>query len=588
MPLRHPTLLVVVAAVAALGVGFSSTPLWDEDEPRFAAIARAMVESGDWVVPTYNGSLAVDKPVLMHWCMAAAMTIFGPHEFAARLPSAAAVLLTALALLRAGRRWFDTETGVVAALAYVGCLLVAIEAHAATPDAILVALTTWATVLAAEPFLPDRSRPAAMADGRRGVSFGRAALVGGLAGLAVVCKGPIGLVGPAAVLLPWLTWQEMARRRTAGTAALRALPAAGLAAVGGLRPLTTLAAAVAVAAPWYVAVSLRTAGAWPAGFFLIHNVGRFMAPMERHGGGLLFHPLAMLVGFYPWSCFLPLAIAVAGWRLWKGVGAATAADPMRLLVVWLAVWVGGFSAAATKLPNYVLPAYPAAALLVAALGMEAARRAAAGRWPHRWWLASGLGWLAFGGAATAAAVLAAARHGAQGAESAAVVGLVPLGGAIVAGWLARRRPLGAVAAFTLTGLLYSALAVGPGGSRLAGANTVPEFVRGLQARDGGTARLGTYLFASPNAVFYSGRRVRQFIVGHDPAAARFLDTGPDAVLLVTEDHYDEIAASIPAGFGIVGRVRPFLRPHDVLAIGRLADGPAAPPTTTATLEELTR
>ena len=70
------------------------------------------------------------------------------------------------------------------------------------------------------------------------------------------------------------------------------------------------------------------------------------------------------------------------------------------------VWVGGFSAAATKLPNYILPAYPAAALLVAALGVEAARQAAtSGRWPHPRWLAAGLASLAFGGIATAATII---------------------------------------------------------------------------------------------------------------------------------------------------------------------------------------
>ena len=150
MPRRHVTLLVLLAAAAALVVGVNRTPLWDEDEPRFAAIARAMVESGDWVVPIYNDQVAVDKPVLMHWCMAAAMTVCGVNEFACRLPSILATLATALALVWAGRRWCDTATGALAALAYVGCLLVAIEAHAATPDAILVALTAWATLLAVD------------------------------------------------------------------------------------------------------------------------------------------------------------------------------------------------------------------------------------------------------------------------------------------------------------------------------------------------------------------------------------------------------------------------------------------------------
>ena len=584
MTFKHPTTLVLVAAAAALAVGFSRTPLWDEDEPRFAAIARTMVESGDWVVPTYNDSLAVDKPVLMHWCMAAAMSVCGANEFSARLPSALAVLLTALALLRAGWRWFDVETGIVASLAYIGCLLVAIEAHAATPDAILVALTAWATLLAAEPFLPDRRTGDAptMNGSLPMLSVPRALAIGGLAGLAVVCKGPIGFVGPAAVIIPWVGWLALERRQAAGGRLLPSLLPAAFATLRAVRPLTVLAATLAVAGPWYVAVSLRTDGAWPAGFFFVHNVGRFLSPMEKHGGSVLFHPLTMLVGFYPWSCFLPLAIVVAGWRLWRRTAPPAIVATLGLLLAWMAVWIGGFSAAATKLPNYILPAYPAAALLVAALGVEAARRAAAARWPHGWWLASGLAWLAFGGAATAATVIVAARHGVPGAEPAALVGLVPVGGAIAAGWLARRHPQGALAALVLTGLIYTALAVGPAGGRLAGANTLPALVRDMQARHDGAARLGTYLLPSPNVVFYSNGHVRQFVMEHDTAAAKFLHTGSDAILLLPENRYAEIAATLPAGWGVVGRTRPIFGKHDVLAIGALPEGTAASPRNAAT------
>ncbi len=119
---HRPLATVLLAGTAALIVGIASGPLWDEDEPRFAAIARTMVETGDWIVPVFNDTLAVDKPVLMHWCMAACMTVFGTTEFAARLPSMIAALVTALALLRAGTRFFDATTGVVAALAWLGCL----------------------------------------------------------------------------------------------------------------------------------------------------------------------------------------------------------------------------------------------------------------------------------------------------------------------------------------------------------------------------------------------------------------------------------------------------------------------------------
>ena len=177
---RHSLAVVLGASIVSMAVGFWPTPFWDEDEPRFAAIARTMLETGDWIVPTYNGTLAVDKPVLMHWCMAACFALFGTTEMAARLPSAVATVLAALALLRAGTRWFSPLAGVLAALAYVGCLLVAIEAHAATPDAILTALTTWATVLVAEAFLPA---PGAPAPGR--LTLARGALVGGLMGVFV-------------------------------------------------------------------------------------------------------------------------------------------------------------------------------------------------------------------------------------------------------------------------------------------------------------------------------------------------------------------------------------------------------------------
>ena len=155
---RHSQLFVSVVAVAVLASGFIRMPFWDEDEPRFAAIAQTMVETGNWTVPMFNGDLAVDKPVLMHWCMAVCFSIFGTNELAARLPSAIAALLTSLALLRFGARCFGPATGIVAAFAYLGCLLVAIESHAATPDSILVALATWATLLLVEPFLPDRQK----------------------------------------------------------------------------------------------------------------------------------------------------------------------------------------------------------------------------------------------------------------------------------------------------------------------------------------------------------------------------------------------------------------------------------------------
>jgi len=596
MPDRHPFAIVLVAGIAALALGTAQAPLWDEDEPRFAVIARTMVETGDWVVPVFNGTLAVDKPVLMHWAMAASMSVFGVNEFASRLPSMIAALATALALLRLGTRLFNPTTGVVAALAWLGSLLAGIEAHAATPDAILTALCTWATVLAAEVLLTAQkgdiprfqaaSPGAAPSPRKRGMSpfflprlsVARAVGIGLLLGLAVVCKGPIGFVGPLAVLVPWAWWVAVDRRLAELPTGpwLRRIAAVAFPAVidviRSLRPVVLTAGMLLAAAPWYVAVWQRTDGAWIEGFFFVHNVGRFMAPMEKHSGGVLFHPLTMLVLFYPWSCFLPLAVVLAAWRTWKRTVPVATVHALGLALVWLGVWVGGFSAAATKLPNYILPAYPAAALVVAIVAVEAARRAATGgNWPHPRWAATGTLSLAFGGVATIATIVVAARYGLPGAEPAAAVGLVPLVGAGACWWLAtRNRPEAALACFTGTALLYTALAVGPAAGQIAKANAIPSFVSGLKADGDVAARLGTFMIASPNVVFYAGGHVNQIVQDDADAAARFLASGPDAVLLVPADRLARVEAVLPAGYGELGRTRPMFRADDVVAIGRVA------------------
>ena len=585
---KHPLVVVVVAAAVTLAVGFAPMPFWDEDEPRFAAIARTMLETGDWVVPMYNDTLAVDKPVLMHWCMAACYRLFGVSEIPARIPSALAALVTALALLRAGTVWFSPRTGVVAALAWIGCLLVGIESHAATPDAILTALTTWMTVLAAESLLGPTST-GSNSTVPRGASpprlpAGRAALIGALGGLAVLCKGPVGFVGPLAVILPWVTalaWQ--AGRDPSASVGRQMLAAirAGLGAVAFIRPVILILAMLAVAAPWYVAVGLRTNGEWPAGFFLIHNVGRFAAPMENHSGGIFFHLVAMLVGFYPWSCFLPFSIVVATWRATRADTPAPERRGLGLGLLWLSVWVGAFSLAATKLPNYVLPAYPAAALVVAATATRLVDRGSVAM-PR--WLTAGLGWVVFGGIATTATILVASQHGLAGATSAALVGLVPILGAAACWWGARSGRFDPVAAMVGLSLVYTALAVGPAAARIAGANALPGLVEQAHRHAGGTARLSTYGQNTPNVVYYARGHVNEWRPEQADRALADLTSGGDRVLLVTEEGLRTIEPNLPSGTGIVGRVRPLFKDGDFLLIGRTD----SPPARQAATESLTR
>jgi len=335
-----------------------------------------------------------------------------------------------------------------------------------------------------------------------------------------------------------------------------------------------------VAAPWYTAVSLRTDGAWLNGFFFIHNVGRFVEPMERHGGSVLLHPLAMLVGFFPWSCFLPLAIVVSLWRIWNRADTPASRHALSLTLVWMAVWVGGFSASATKLPNYVLPAYPAAALLVAAAGVVAAER---GRWPHPAWMAAGMFSLAFGGVITAAAVIVAEQFGLTGAAPAALVGLVPIIGAACL-WYWRREPLRAISALAVTGLVFTGLAVGPAAARIAGANALPALVEEAHRHAGGHARLGTFTQITPNVVYYAHGHVTAWQEPQRDDCLRFLASGPDAVVLVREDDFASLSAGLPAGVGVIGRSRPLFRDHDFLLVGTHTPNAVRSAGSTAALE----
>src|SRR5262249_43598164 len=137
-----------------------------------------------------------------------------------------------------------------------------------------------------------------------------------------------------------------------------------------------------VALPWYVWIGAETKTDFLRGFFLTHNLGRFLSPMENHRGPVFYYVLAFVVGFAPWSAFFGLACwySAGEWKRAKaaekrssvlpdagGFGSCAGVLPQAhaFLWCWIAVTFIFFSLAATKLPNYILPLYPPAALLTA-------------------------------------------------------------------------------------------------------------------------------------------------------------------------------------------------------------------------------
>ncbi|NCY17849.1 MAG: hypothetical protein EBX39_14050, partial [Actinobacteria bacterium] len=336
---------------------------------------------------------------------------------------------------------------------------------AATPDAALEFLVTLALWLFVR-------------GGGTAVTRSSALAVGAALGAAALAKGPVGVV------LPLVAWCLLAAL-TAGAAATE--PASRAAAcvrgVAGLRPGWMLAAAVAVAAPWYALVTARTAGGWPRGFFLIHNVERFARPLEGHSGGILYYPGVLCVGLFPWSIVLAAVLVHAA-------GILRARDDERrrgmlLVACWAATWIGVFSCAGTKLPGYVWPAYPALAIATGVYFEDWARgRVAALPWGWSAERVMRLAWciLAIAGCGVAVALPWAASRAAPGGGWLGIAGCIPLAAAALA-WRSHTagRPRHAIAAVACGGCLFTATLAAPVAEWFSRTQGPREIVAGLPA-----------------------------------------------------------------------------------------------------------
>src|SRR5262249_29510679 len=366
----HYLLIAAVWALACLP-NLGGPTLWDMDEGLNATAAREMLDSGNLVVPTFNYQLRTAKPALLYWLQAGGYRLLGVNETAARLPSALAALLALLATYELGRSALGRGAALLGAVVLGTSVGVVGAAHFANPDALLLAFTTLALALWFRFWQTDK-----------GAWLYAAAVA---CGLAVLAKGPVGVVLPAAVTFVFLLWQRQLGRLL------------------DLRGVEAALVFVLVAAPWYVWVGLETKGQFLREVAGREHLGRFLEVMERHAGSPLYYLVAVVVGLFPSAGFFrPAAARALGDPRGGPEGGERAG--VRFLVVWFAVYFVFFSVAATKLPNYVLPLYPAAALLTARTleRWRAGEHALAG-----WVMPVSLACLALSGAGVAAGLLLA-------------------------------------------------------------------------------------------------------------------------------------------------------------------------------------
>jgi 4-amino-4-deoxy-L-arabinose transferase-like glycosyltransferase len=564
----------IVASVAALVffTNLGGARLWDRDEPRNAVCAREMLEAGDWVVPRFNAELRDHKPVLLYWFMMSAYAIFGQTEFAARFWSAALGVGTVLATHHIGRRLFGARVGVWAGVILASTFMFDMAARAATPDSVLIFFTTTSLlVYVLGTFAPsDAAReglaPRLRVEGRWfPSSWPACVLMYALMGVAVLAKGPVGLVLPTAVIGMFLLIAALPQKEGAPRWLKPLRPFAPLhffRTCWSMRPITALAVAAIVALPWYVWVHVRTDGAWTRGFFLTHNLGRATAPMEGHDGSILFYPAAILVGFFPWSVFAaPLAIHVA--RKLRGN------QPWRWGYIFAACWVGVyvvlFSIARTKLPSYITPMYPGLALLAGCFIHQWMRGAAeVGRiWPQLAMLA-----LAAVGLTIVIAIPLAARHYAPGEEHLGLIGLIPLATAASCWRLIRRgnvalaAPAFAAGAVLLTTSIFSYGAARA--DRHQHSDVLLQAVR-RQSDDPNLAYLG---LAEPSWVFYAGKPIREVAAEQLSETGGFFAQGHNGFVITSRTVLDSLQVELPQGVQVLAEVPYFMKPERLVVLGR--------------------
>jgi len=568
IPPRLHAAAVAVAATLVLLTNLGGPALWDEDEPKNAACSLAMFERGDWVVPTFNGRLRVEKPALVNWLHMAGFAVAGRNETGARLGSAILTSLTCLIVWQIARRSCGAPAGLLAGLAMATCVWTAVGGRSATPDAPLVFFTTLGLWCFAGGHRRSGGEPVPGWTSWHGPWRCGAALGG-----AMLAKGPVGLAIPLLSFTLFVLWQAWPSAEGQPHRRTRLWQAAI-----GLRLPVIVGSAMAVALPWYAAVTIRTDGAWLEGFLLVHNVGRFQAPMEgHHGSALAYYPAVLAIGFFPWSIVLAAALAHAA--VLVGTGPASPGGPaaqprretVRLMLCWLAAWLGVFSAAGTKLPGYVWPAYPALAVITGdLLASWAAGEVICTRWcrlPVRSLeQVLRLAWsiLFLAGLGIGIALALAGHAGIPKLALLAPIGLIPMAAAAGA-WIlqSQGRRQSALDALALGACLMVTLLAAVGSDVVGGARAARRLVTALGSRPaaGAWAGFGT---VPPSVVFYAADTIPQ--LHSTEAVSDHLRARPDAHLLVDARFEMNLPSPLPAGYGVIAREQPLFGPG-LLVIG---------------------
>jgi 4-amino-4-deoxy-L-arabinose transferase-like glycosyltransferase len=314
-------LLCTVVYIAPLGL----RDMWYPDEPDIAEVAQAMHVSGDWVAPRRMGVIWVDYPPMIYWVGSISSHLFGGMtEFALRLPIALSAILLVLVTCAIVSRWFDPRTGL-----WTGFVL-------ATFTEFVFEAICYRTDMLFASFIGIGMLIYATGAGERPRLWLRAAGFA-LLGLAILAKGPLGLLLPGLVLTLWHGARREWRR------------------LFELAPLALVS--IAIALPWYVACARAMGVETFLGEIMAQNFQRFQSGFRGHAQPFHYYFTEIWFDLIPWALLLPFAIWwIVRSGLWRN-------RYLQLALWWFGTFFVFLSLAETKRLVYMLPAYPAAALL---------------------------------------------------------------------------------------------------------------------------------------------------------------------------------------------------------------------------------
>jgi 4-amino-4-deoxy-L-arabinose transferase-like glycosyltransferase len=325
-------LLVLASVFFFFGAG--KIAFLGPDEPRYSEVAREMFVSGDYISTRLCGCLWFEKPVLFYWLAAASYHLFGVSEFAARFASGLTATVTMLSLYFTLSRVASLQFARLTAFALMTSSIFIAYSHAATPD---MSLTMAMTIAILSGYLATKSK------GRGELGF--MILCFAAMGLGMLAKGLVSIVLVTAILLTYLA--------IAGR--LRFLRWRNL--------FIWVCAFLIVAAIWYLPVTLKHGWQFINEFFIEHHFRRYLTNTYGHPQPVYFFVFIAIVGVLPWTFFL--LSATARIRLLKP--RTSELDSLLTLAwIWLAIPLIFFSISGSKLPGYLLPVFPALAIILGA------------------------------------------------------------------------------------------------------------------------------------------------------------------------------------------------------------------------------